>query len=82
MKTIAVFGTDQCAGCKVVGDILESNNILFDKKDILDTQVMEEAQQLGIRGIPVTAFYVDGVVKETVVGSTEQAIQRILEIAA
>lgn len=82
MKTIAVFGTEQCAGCKVVGDMLASNNISFEKKDILDTQVMEEAQQLGIRGIPVTALYVDGVVKETVVGSTPEAINRILEIAA
>lgn len=41
---------------------------------------MEEAQALGIRGIPVTVFYEDGSVKESVVGSPAQAIKRIIEI--
>lgn len=82
MKTVAVFGTEQCAGCKVVGNVLAANGIAYDKKDMKDSSVLEEAMQLGIRGIPVTALYVDGVVKETVVGSTPEAINRILEIAA
>ena len=82
MKTIAVFGTEQCAGCKVVGNVLASNGIDYSKKDMKDSSVLEEAMKLGIRGIPVTALYVDGIVKETVVGSTPEAISRILEIAA
>lgn len=78
---ISLFSASGCAGCVTVAKVLSDKGIQFTKKDIMDSDVMEECQQLGIRNIPVTAFYKDGNVVETIVGSSEQAIQRILEIA-
>ncbi len=77
---IAVFSAEDCAGCKVVKNLLSEKGITFEVKDIMNSDVMEEAQQLGIRGIPVTVFYQDGVVKDSVVGSSQEAIKRIIEI--
>ncbi len=77
---IAVFSAEDCAGCKVVKNLLSEKGISFEVKDIMNSDVMEEAQQLGIRGIPVTVFYQDGVVKDSVVGSSQEAIKRIIEI--
>lgn len=77
---IAVFSADDCAGCKVVKALLSEKGIDCEVKDIMKSEVMEEAQSLGIRGIPVTVFYEDGSVKESVVGSSAQAIKRIIEI--
>jgi len=77
---IAVFSAEDCAGCKVVKALLSEKGISFEVKDIMNSDVMEEAQQLGIRGIPVTVFYQDGVVKDSVVGSSQEAIKRIIEI--
>jgi len=77
---IAVFSADDCAGCKVVKNLLTEKGINFEVKDIMNSDVMEEAQQLGIRGIPVTVFYQDGIVKDSVVGSSQEAIKRIIEI--
>lgn len=77
---VAVFSADDCAGCKVVKNMLTEKGVVFEVKDIMNSDVMEEAQQLGIRGIPVTVFYEGGVVKDSIVGSTEQALKRILEI--
>lgn len=77
---IAVFSAEDCAGCKIVKNLLSEKGISFEVKDIMNSDVMEEAQQLSIRGIPVTVFYQDGVVKDSVVGSSQEAIKRIIEI--
>lgn len=77
---IAVFSTEDCAGCKIVKNLLDEKGISFEVKDIMKSDVMEEAQQLGIRGIPVTVFYQDGAVKDSVVGSSQESIKRIIEI--
>lgn len=78
---IGVFSTEDCAGCKVVKKILSDNGIEYSTRDMMEDSVLEEAMQLGIRGIPVTVFYKNGEAVEQVVGSTPQAIKRILEAA-
>lgn len=81
--SISIFSAENCAGCKVVKSILESNNIPFEVKDIMDSDVMEEAYALGIRAIPVTAFYGKGgeLPIDIVCGSSNDAVALILEIA-
>jgi thioredoxin-like negative regulator of GroEL len=81
IKELSVFSGEDCAGCKTVKSVLTERGIKFQVKDIMDSDVMEEAMQLGIRGIPVTVLYSDGKPVEQVVGSSNQAIDRIIEIA-
>lgn len=79
---IAVFSSEDCAGCVVVKEALTKANIEYQVKDIMDSDVMDEAMQLGIRGIPVTVFYEDEEVKEKIVGSSPDTVKKILELAA
>ena len=76
---VVIFSADWCAGCKTVKQTLTSRGIKFREKDIDIESVMEEAAQLGIRGIPVTMFYKDDAVVQTVVGGTPSAIKSIIE---
>lgn len=78
---ISVFSAEGCSGCDVIKKLLSEKEVSFTVKDIMNSEVMEEAQTLGIRGIPVTVFYTEsGEVKESIVGSSKQAIDRIFEI--
>lgn len=76
---IELFGADYCAGCKVVEKVLTQREVAFDKLNIDNSEVMEQAMQLGIRQIPVTVFTFENG-RETVVGASKEAIDRIIEI--
>jgi len=76
---VVIFSADWCSGCKTVKSTLDARGVTFREKDIDIESVMEEAAQLGIRGIPVTMFYKDDVVVQTVVGGTPNAIKSIIE---
>ena len=76
---VVIFSAEWCAGCKTVKQTLTSRGVKFREKDIDIDSVMEEAAQLGIRGIPVTMFYKDNVVVQTIVGGTPNAIHSIIE---
>lgn len=77
---IAVFSAEGCSGCETVKSVLSSRDISFLIKDINEESVQEQASQLGIRGIPVTLFCYDNGQDEMVVGSSQEALARIIEI--
>lgn len=77
--SVVIFSADWCAGCKTVKNTLTARGVTFREKDIDTDSVMEEAAQLGIRGIPVTMFYKGDEVVQTVVGGTPNAIKSIIE---
>ena len=77
---IEIFSASWCGGCKVVKRALDAKGISYLEKDIDKSEVMEEAAQLGIRGIPVTRILNDGELVESIVGATPEAISRIIEL--
>lgn len=80
MLRIEIFSASWCSGCAVVKRALDAKGILFTEKDIDKTEVMEEAAQLGIRGIPVTRILDGDMLVESVVGATPEAVSRIIEL--
>lgn len=80
MLQIEIFSASWCGGCKVVKRALDAKGISYLEKDIDKSEVMEEAAQLGIRGIPVTRILNDGELVESIVGATSEAISRIIEL--
>lgn len=79
---IEVYSAESCAGCKVVKGELDKAGIEYKTLDIMDTENMGAAQKLGIRNIPVTVLYKDGELLDKIVGSSKEAIQRILQLVA
>lgn len=80
---VEIFSAEWCSGCAVVKRALTSAGISYNEKDIDKSEVMEEAAQLGIRGIPVTRIFNDeDVLVESIVGSTPQAVSRIIELCS
>lgn len=65
MLQIEIFSASWCGGCKVVKRALDAKGISYLEKDIDKSEVMEEAAQLGIRGIPVTRILNDGELVES-----------------
>lgn len=78
---VEVFSAEWCSGCKIVKNALTTKGISFTEKDIDKTEIMEEASQLGIRGIPVTRIFKGGQV-ETIVGATPTAVAAILSLCS
>jgi len=79
---IEIFSASWCGGCRVVKSILDAKGIPFTEKDIDKTEVMEEAAQLGIRGIPVTRIFDGDSFVESVVGASPEAVGRIIELCS
>lgn len=79
---VEIFSAEWCSGCAVVKRALTSAGISYTEKDIDKSEVMEEASQLGIRGIPVTRIFKDDVLVEHIVGATPQAVSRIIELCS
>lgn len=82
MYQVEIFSASWCGGCKVVKRALDAKGITFTEKDIDKTEVMEEAAQLGIRGIPVTRILNEGELVESIVGATPEAVSRIIELCS
>ena len=59
---------------------LDAKGFEYSEKDIDKSEVMEEAAQLGIRGIPVTRILRGDELVESVVGASPEAISRIIEL--
>ena len=77
---VEVFSASWCSGCSVVKRALTTAGIPFVERDIDIPDIMEQAAQIGIRGIPVTRILKGGEVVESIVGATPQAVSRIIEI--
>lgn len=80
--TVEIFSASWCGGCGVVKRELAKAGIAYIEKDIDKTEVMEEASQLGIRGIPVTRILKGDVLVESVVGAMPEAVSRIIELCS
>lgn len=80
MLRIEIFSAEWCGGCKVVKRALDAKGFEYSEKDIDKSEVMEEAAQLGIRGIPVTRILRGDELVESVVGASPEAVSRIIEL--
>lgn len=82
MVNVEIFSASWCINCGIVKRALDVKGIAFTEKDIDKTEIMEEAAQLGIRGIPVTRIFNGGLLVESIVGSTPEAVSRIIELCS
>ena len=80
--TVEIFSASWCGGCGVVKRALAKVGVSYIEKDIDKAEVMEQASQLGIRGIPVTRILEGDVLVESVVGATPEAVSRIIELCS
>lgn len=78
---IEIFSAHWCSECAVVKRALTAAGVDYIERDIDNQDVMIQAKELGIRGIPVTRILVDGEVVESVVGASRQAVNRIVELS-
>ena len=53
---VIVFGTEGCAGCVTVKNLLKQHNIVFTELDVMNVDHMETAQKYGVRGIPTVVM--------------------------
>lgn len=81
MKVVTVYGTESCGGCNVLKTQLSKAGISFNSKDVLDSDVSLDVNNLGIRGIPHTTVEDDGLLLESIYGSTKDVVDRIISLS-
>ncbi len=82
MKSVQVYSSPWCAGCKTIKKVLTEKNINFKEIDITAPEGGIKAKELGIKNIPVT--YVHNLVgnissEQKFIGSKPETIKQILE---
>lgn len=82
---ILKFGSEWCGPCKVLKDTIKNidaekvDDVIFAEIDVENEELYHICVELGIRGIPVLAYYKDGELKDKTTGlqSADAIISKI-----
>jgi glutaredoxin-like YruB-family protein len=76
MAKVIVYSQPTCGYCKMLKEFLAENKIKYEDKDVTaDPKAMEEFQEMGHTGTPVTI--IDG---KTIVGFKVEELKKALKI--